>query len=112
MPYIAVNVSRSLSNDEKEQIKTNLGAKISTLPNKSEARLMVQISDNCSLYFAGNECEGAFIDVRLYGHIELQYKKEYAEQIFDIMSDLGFKKEFVYLSYLEFENWGTNGSLK
>ena len=112
MPYIEVNVSRSLSNDEKEQIKTNLGAKISTLPNKSEARLMVQISDNCSLYFASNECEGAFIDVRLYGHIELQYKKEYAEQIFDIMSDLGFKKEFVYLSYLEFENWGTNGSLK
>lgn len=112
MPYIAVNVSRTLSNEEKLKIKSGLGEKITTLPNKSEKRLMIQINDNCCLYFAGDSCEGAFIDVRLYGTIETQYKKTFTEQMFEIMSELGLKPENVYISFSEFENWGTNGSLK
>lgn len=41
MPYIAINTSKTLSEAQKDALKSALGEKISVIPGKSEAALMV-----------------------------------------------------------------------
>ena len=53
MPYIAVTTSKALSDEQKDELKKTIGQKISLIPGKTEAALMVDISDNHTMYFAG-----------------------------------------------------------
>ena len=46
MPYIAVTTSKALSDEQKDELKKTIGQKISLIPGKTEAALMVDISDN------------------------------------------------------------------
>ena len=55
MPYIAINTSKPLSAAQKDELKTALGEKITVIPGKSESRLMVDISDNHTMYLAGEK---------------------------------------------------------
>ena len=52
MPYIAVTTSKALSDEQKDELKKTIGQKISLIPGKTEAALMVDISDNHTMYFA------------------------------------------------------------
>lgn len=53
MPFINVKISENLSDTQVDNIKSRLGEAISLIPGKSEAWLMVNIQDNCKLYFKG-----------------------------------------------------------
>ena len=55
MPYIAVTTSKALSDEQKDELKKTIGQKISLIPGKTEAALMVDISDNHTMYFAGEK---------------------------------------------------------
>ena len=43
MPYIAVTTSKALSDEQKDELKKTIGQKISLIPGKTEAALMVDI---------------------------------------------------------------------
>lgn len=53
MPYIDVNVTPIMKQNEKEQLKAKMGELITLIPGKSEAVTMVSVSDECSLYLGG-----------------------------------------------------------
>ena len=113
MPYIAINTSKNLSDIQKDELKTLLGEKITVIPGKSESRLMIDISDNHTMYFAGEKRELAYIDVKCYGTTEFTYKKAFTEEVFKIVQEITeLPQDSIYLTYSEFENWGTNGSMK
>ena len=113
MPYIAINTSKTLSDAQKDALKSVLGEKITVIPGKEEARLMVDISDGRTMYFAGEKRELAFVDVRCYGSTEFVNKKAFTEAVFEALQQTtGLQNNAVYLSYSEFENWGTLGSMK
>lgn len=111
MPYIAVNVSRVLSEQEKEAIKAGLGEKISVIPGKVEKGLMVDIADGRSLYYGGKPCDGAYLDVKIYGTAAAEDKKAFTEAAFDVMEQAGISKKNVYITLSEFPNWGVNGTM-
>ena len=112
MPYIAINTAQELSNAQKEKIKVSLGNLITLIPNKSEANLMVDFSGGRTMFHAGKEILGAFIEVRLYTKADLESKQKLTKAIFDLLStELGFSKDAMFLNILEFENWGARGSL-
>jgi phenylpyruvate tautomerase PptA (4-oxalocrotonate tautomerase family) len=112
MPYIAVNTAQELSGPQKEKIKTELGRLIALIPTKSEAHLLVDFSGGRTLYRAGKEVPGAFIEVRLYAKAPLESKKQLTQAIFDLFAtEAGFKKEEMYLNILELDTWGTGGFL-
>ena len=50
MPYIAVTTSKALSDEQKDELKKTIGQKISLIPGKTEAALMVDISDNHTIH--------------------------------------------------------------
>ena len=64
MPFIDCKVSAKLTDEKKENLKTELGKNIGIL-HKPESYLMVGIVDNYSLYFAGKMLEnGAYVEGR------------------------------------------------
>lgn len=111
MPYIAVTTSKALSDEQKDELKKTIGQKISLIPGKTEAALMVDISDNHTMYFAGEKRKLAYVDVRCYGSTEFENKKALTEALFDAVElHTGLHDDSIYLTYTEFSNWGTRGT--
>ena len=74
---------KALSDEQKDELKKAIGQKISLIPGKTEAALMVDISDNHTMYFAGEKRKLAYVDVRCYGSTEFENKKALTEALFD-----------------------------
>ena len=113
MPYIAINTAQELSAAQKEKIKTELGRLITIIPTKTEAGLVVDFSGSRTIYKAGENVSGVFIDVRLFHKTDFEPKKKFTEETFEMLSrELGLKKENMYLNIMEFDNWGSAGTYK
>jgi len=113
MPYIDVKVTGTLSDAEKDKVKSKLGELITVLPTKTEAGLMVCINDDSTIYFAGQKKEkAAFINIKLYRESGFEYKAEFTKKVVEF-----FDKEFeitgdnIYLTFDEYNNWGSRGAL-
>ena len=113
MPYIGINTSQTITDSKKEKIKTELGRLISIIPTKNEAGTMVDFSDSRTIYKAGEKISGAFVELRLFHKSDFEAKKKFTEEVFELLSnELGIKKEHIYFNIMEFENWGSGGSLR
>jgi phenylpyruvate tautomerase PptA (4-oxalocrotonate tautomerase family) len=111
MPYIAINTTQKLSDSLKERIKAEIGRLITVIPTKNEAGLLVDFSGDRTFFKAGKEVEGAFIDLRLYHKSDFEPKKKFTEECFEMLTrELGLKKENMYLTIMEFDNWGSSGT--
>lgn len=112
MPYIHSRVSVPMSEEKRESLKTKLGKAISIIPGKSENWLMVEFSDNCSLYFKGSNSQPiAFIEVKVFGSIPDSALDEMTKTICDIFeSEMQIQKDHIYVKYEEVDKWGWNGS--
>ena len=113
MPYILINTNKDISQDKKIALKTNFGKNISKIEGKTESRLMVNISDKNSMYFGGDDTKDiAFVEVRLYKSAPFEQKEKFVNSIFEGIYDiLKIKKEDVFLSITEHNEWGTGGKL-
>jgi len=113
MPYIAVNTSEKLSDAQKEKIKAELGRLITIIPTKTEAGTLVDFSDSRTMYKAGENISGAFIELRLWHKSDFESKKQFTEKTFELLSrELGLKTENMYLNIVELDDWGSVGTLK
>jgi phenylpyruvate tautomerase PptA (4-oxalocrotonate tautomerase family) len=112
MPYIAINTMQELSATQKERIKAELGRLMTIIPTKTEAGLLIDFSGGHVFYKGGIKIDGAFVDLRLFHESEFEPKKKYTEEVLDLLSrELSIKKEHMYLTISEYENWGSNGEL-
>lgn len=112
MPFIDVKVSVEMSRKQKDVVKQELGKAVTTFPGKSESWLMVNITDNCDLYFKGNK-DGAtaFVDLKLFGKVAAADCSKMTAEICRILSDqLSISPERVFTAYQGYENWGWNGN--
>ncbi len=91
MPFISSKVNIAMTKEQKETIRKKLGENISIIPGKTEDWLMVEIADNCDLYFRGDE--------KMTEIISGIYEKE-----------LKIKQNRIYIKYEEVEKWGWNGT--
>jgi hypothetical protein len=113
MPYIALNTNLEISETQKELIKTELGSLITIIPDKTESKLMIDFSENKTIYKAGSKVSGVFIDLRLFHKAEYEVKKEFTEKTIEMVHQkLDISKENIYLTIMEFDNWGSGGTLK
>jgi hypothetical protein len=79
-----------------------------------EAGLLIDFSDGHTIYKAGKEVSGAFIDLRLFRKSDFEAKKQFTQEVlvFALLSrELGIQTEHMYLSVSELDTWGTGGSL-
>ena len=110
MPYIDVKLSKKISNDDKDVLKSKLGKAIKIM-HKPESYLMVGVCDNYDLYFAGNKLEnGAFVSISVFGGVDPSCAESMTKAICDILHEqFSIYGSDVYVTYSGVENWGWNG---
>ncbi len=108
MPFIDVRTSCPVSAAQEEGLKAQLGKAIALIPGKSEGSLMVQFTDNCRLWFGGQQ-EGpiAFVNVMVYGASAKEAYKKFSDAVVPQLEQvLGCRH--VYLKFEEVPNWFWN----
>jgi phenylpyruvate tautomerase PptA (4-oxalocrotonate tautomerase family) len=111
MPYIGLNISEKLSESQKEKLKSEIGRLITVIPGKTEEVTIVDISGGRSMYMGGKAIPCAYVDIRVYTKADPEGKKRFAEELFTVLEgELGIPKDNVYMSVLEFEQWGGHGT--
>ena len=114
MPLIVVNTTTKLEKEQKDAIKKRLGEIVSILPKKSEENLMVDISDEHTIYFKGKElAKGAWVDTRVYGAVDFEPKAAFTREVYKLLGEiLGVTEQEAYVVIGEYDVRGTNGNLK
>lgn len=111
MPYICANVTKKIRIEETELLKSEIG-KLMGLIGKSEQHLMVDIAGGKTIFFKGKTEICAYVDVRIYGKCEYNLKNKFTRAVIDVFEKvLNIKKENIFLTVTEFDNWGMNGEL-
>ena len=112
MPYICVKTNTAIPANKEERIKAALGAAVSAI-GKPEAWLMVELQDNCRLYFRGSTAQPiAYSEVKLLGRAGRASYEKLTEKICGILNEeLNIDPSNVYVKYEEVENWGYNNGL-
>ncbi|MBO4337277.1 MAG: hypothetical protein J5842_04320 [Lachnospiraceae bacterium] len=112
MPFINSKVSVKMTQEQKEELKTKLGEAISIIPGKSETWLMVNLEDDLSMYFRGDDSQPvAFVGVNVYGDdTPAAYERMTAELTKIYGELLGIPADHMYVRYSASREWGWNGS--
>ncbi len=112
MPYINARLTNTVSKEEELKLKASLGEAVGIL-GKSEAYLMVEVSDNCRLYFGGkNDTDIAYFEVKLLGRATREKYEALTKKICEIVSEqFSIPGDKVYVKFEEVENWGYNSFL-
>jgi hypothetical protein len=108
---INLQVSATLSSEDKNNAAKELGRLINLMPGRSEKYLMVSINDGYTHYLAGAELErSAFMDLRLLGH-----ESEEGQEKFVVAAQAALSKLLdipignIYTNILEMPHWGARG---
>ena len=112
MPFINSKVSVKTTVKQRQELKERLGQIISIIPGKSEAWLMLDLEDDQTMYFRGDNKEPiAFISVNMYGHPEPEAFGKMTAELTRIFGDvLGISPDHMYIKYDAGMYWGWNGS--
>ncbi|MCR4687667.1 MAG: hypothetical protein K5659_08860 [Lachnospiraceae bacterium] len=110
MPCIDCKVTVELTEEKKEQLKSQFGKAIGIL-GKPETYLMVTLSDKADIYLGGNKLDqGASLTVSALGEISSFDSNKMTNTLCDIIKEVtGIPPRGVYISYWSTKNWGWNG---
>ena len=111
MPFIDIKTSAKLTECGKKELYAKCGELISIFPGKSEAWLMINISDGCDMAFRGDsESACAMIEVKIFGKSQSAYYDKFTKEMTDFFASVsGVSKDRIYVRYDECSLWGWNG---
>lgn len=110
MPFIDVKISKKLTEQQKDELKSDIGAAMAII-GKPESYTMIGIQDAYTLYFGGNKIDsGAYIAVDILGNSNPSNSAGFTKTICRILNDrLSVPGKNVYVEYRHTTDWGWNG---
>ncbi len=114
MPYINVTTSVKMTENQKTELKTRIGAKISIIEGKEEAKLIINFADGSEMYMRGQKDDKiAFINVKLFRNSKFEDKSAFVTEMYSTIKDiLDVEKTNAYINVEEYLEWGTQGEFK
>lgn len=113
MPFIHVSLSVQISQEKKQILAEQIGHLIAQIPGKTYEKTMIRIDDGCDIYRAGQKADLVFLETRLYQVSEMEDKKQYIKQLFDLVQkELGISKTDAYFNIIELDHWGSRGDFR
>ena len=112
MPFIDSKVNVKATEEQQKELKTRLGKAIALIPGKSEAWLMLNLEDECRMFFRGEDAEPiAYICVNIYGNANEAAFSRMTAEMTKIYGDIfGVAPDHMYVKYDASMHWGWNGS--
>ncbi len=110
MPYIDAKITGTVTPEQRERIKTELGQAISLL-KKPESFLMIGFQDHYDLYFGGKPMEkGAYVSIAMLGEPVREDTEAMTAKVTEIFQrQLDISPKSLYISYHGVRDWGWNG---
>ena len=112
MPFIDARITTTLTDEQKETLKAELGQAVSAF-GKGESFLMVGIADGYDLWLGGRKLEqGAYVSLSLVGDTPAAGCKAFSAQLAEILDRVaGIPGSNVYVTFhpLPGSRWGWNG---
>ena len=113
MPFVDARISCTLTDEQKQAIKAELGKAVSTF-GKGESFLMVGIADGYDLWLGGNKLDqGAYVSFSMIGDTPDEGCREFSGKVCDILEQVaGIPGSNVYVTFhpMSATRWGWNGS--
>lgn len=111
MPFVDVKLTKKLDENQKNALKTELGAHMAII-GKPETYTMIGIADGYTLYFAGKKLEeGAYVAVDVLGGANPAGTADYTRAVCETLEkQLGIPGKNVYVEYRHTTDWGWNGT--
>jgi len=107
MPYVHLNVSRNLTEDEIAKIRDGFVEIMPALPGKTRENTMIHIEKACAISMGDPEQPCAFLEVRLYKASPEENKKDFVKKAAAVISSLtGVAEEKIYINMIELNEWG------
>lgn len=112
MPFINSKVNVKTTLKQRQEIKERLGQAISIIPGKSESWLMLDLEDDQTMFFRGDNKEPiAFVSLNMYGSPEPEAFERMTKEITKIYGEvLGVSPDHMYIKYDASMYWGWNGN--
>lgn len=112
MPFVHITTAKKLDDSTKNKLHEEIIKIMPVLPGKDKDNTLLCIDDGAGMYRGGEPNDGIFAEVRLYKKSPEDAKKEFSQKIHAIFKDV-LKipdNSCVYLNFMEFENWSSNGN--
>ena len=111
MPYVHLNVSRSLSPEQIDAAREAIAACMPLLPGKSRENTMIHISSGCALSIGDPETPCLFLEARLYKASPEEAKRAFVARLSKAFEELfGIAQKRMYMNVIELEHWGAGGA--
>lgn len=109
MPFINTNTNVKISNEQREELKSELGRAIANL-GKSENWLMLSFEDECEMYFKGDSSKPmAYVDISVFGKSTDEACELMTKDLCGVYNKiLGISPENLYVKYSGSTQWGWN----
>ena len=112
MPFVDLRITDTLTDDQKETIKAELGQAVSAF-GKGESFLMVGIACDYDLWLGGRKLDrGAYVQLSLVGDTPAAGCKAFSASLADILARVAeIPADQVYVTFhpLPGSRWGWNG---
>ncbi|MGA1868325.1 MAG: phenylpyruvate tautomerase MIF-related protein [bacterium] len=108
MPFINLNVSVPLSEDEKNALLTSLSTTIAQALGKPQQYMMVSI-ETSAMMMSGQMGGAAFADIRSIGGLSSETNRRISQDVCTLLEErLGIAPARVYLNFTDISahNWG------
>lgn len=111
MPLLSLHTSVPVPPDAREPLLKTLSRIVAETVGKPETYVMVTLSEG-AVCLAGEEVNGAFVDVRSIGGLNPEVNRRISEQVCLLLLDrLQIPQERVYLNFRDVAHtdWGHDG---
>ncbi len=109
MPYISVRMTTPLTPEREKLLTTAFGTDIEAFPGKTERWLMVDLTGDCHMHFAGTDKPCAMVEIALFGKGTAAAYDSMTAMVCDTMEEIcGIPVDQCYVKYEEVSHWGWN----
>ena len=107
MPFIEAKTNQKIT--DMHSLKAELGQAITAIPGKSEAYLMVEISDGLNMWFKGSDEPCAMFEIAIFGGASNSAYDDLTKRICSLAEKyMNVSPDRTYVKYSEIEHWGYN----
>lgn len=107
MPYIDAKFSVKVDEKQLNGLAKVITNSITAIPGKTPQYVMLNIEDDCKLFFRGEETPCAMFEVKLFGaSTKSAYQALTAKLCEIVQTELGIEGNNVYVKFDEVANWG------
>jgi len=109
MPYINTVTNVAIPEETERELAAEFGKNIGLIKGKTENWLMLNFTENSTMYFAGSDAPAAMVEIQIFGSAsDTEYEALTKATCKLINEKLGIPENRIYVKYGEYDRWGWN----